>query len=110
MIRTARLLLFCFIVTFAAGVMCSVVCPERDIFPQRNQSERGPCTDCTSTDFLAGQKIFNELIAYHVTAGLDMDLLLTSPEIASLSGVVSTGDESGQASSPLLSIHRILRV
>jgi hypothetical protein len=109
MSRGAPPLLLCFIVIFAAGVICSVVCPERDIVPH-NPQERGPCTDCTSTDFVAGAKVSNELIAHHATAGLEMDAFVTSPQISFLSGVVLTDDEWVQASPPLLAVNRILRV
>jgi hypothetical protein len=110
MICGARSLVLFFIIIFAAGVMCSVVCPERDILPHNKQQERGPCTDCTSTDFIAGAKISNELIFNHARAGLEMDWFITSPEIGFLSAVVSTDDEFVQASPPLLAVSRILRV
>jgi len=45
------------IIVFAAGVICSVICPERPIVPAKSHQENSPCTDCTSTDFIGGAKI-----------------------------------------------------
>src|SRR2546422_10231374 len=73
MIRFARLLLLGFIVVFASGVICSLLCPERPIVPAKNHQEDGPCTDCTSTDFIAGAKISVEKVSLNTPAGLDLD-------------------------------------
>jgi hypothetical protein len=109
MICGARSLLLCFVLIFVAGVMCSVVCPERDIIPHENHDERGPCTECTSTDFVAGAKISTESIRHQATIGFEIDLFITLAPIND-SVLVSTGDECAPASPPLLEVNRILRV
>src|SRR5207249_909637 len=65
-----------FIVVFSAGVVCSVICPERPIVPDKGQQEKGPCTDCTSTDFTSGAKVSIEKASLNSAAGLELNWFL----------------------------------
>jgi hypothetical protein len=110
MIGCVRLLVIGFLIVFAAGVTCSVICPERPILPAKNHQEDGPCTDCTSTDFIAGAKISCEKISLNATVSPQPDsFLVLSSRFLSFSVAVST-NVSLEPSPPLLVTHPSLRV
>ena len=75
---TTMLLIAGFVIVFAAGITCSVICPERLFAPDKNARESGPCTDWTSTDFTAGNKISPEKITLNATPGLVLDSFTVS--------------------------------
>src|SRR5262245_184433 len=91
-------LLLAFIIIFAAGVTCSVVCPEREIVSTKLQ-ESGPCTDCTSTDFIATAKISNERVLLNATLSLDPESFMTLLPFAPFSSGIP---ESSCQMSPVL--------
>jgi len=110
MICCLRFLLHWFIVVFAAGVICSVICPERPILPAGNHQENGPCTDCTSTDFIGGAKVSVAKVSPNATAGVDLDsFAASSSPFVSFSVAVSTNILL-ESSPPLSVTNRILRV
>ena len=103
-------MLLAFIVVFAAGVVCSVICPERPIVPDKEHQEKGPCTDCTSTDFTSGAKVSIAKVSLNAATGFELNSFptpvswLTSPEVFVSKGVLF------QPSPPLLTSYSILRV
>src|SRR5438093_3294865 len=76
MIWCERLVLLPFVVVFSAGVVCSVICPERPIVPDNDHQEKGPCTDCTSSDFTSGAKVSIEKASLDAAAGLELNSFL----------------------------------
>jgi hypothetical protein len=91
MIWPERLILLAFIIVFAAGVTCAVICPERPIVPAKSHQENGPCTDCTSTDFVGGAKIPVEKASLNATADLALgSSVASSLRLVSLALLVST--------------------
>src|SRR5437879_2894351 len=101
MIRWVPFLLLGFTLIFAAGVTCSVICPERPIVPAKTHQEDGPCTDCTSTDFVGGAKVSVERVPLNVTTVLDLDFFAASSSFVSLSGAFPTNTFL-ESSPPLL--------
>src|SRR2546427_156445 len=105
MIWCVRLVLLGFIVVFAGGVTCSVICPERPIVPAKNHQENGPCTDCTSTDFIGGAKVSVEKVSLNVAAVLDLDSFVASSPFVSFSVAFPTNTFL-ESSPPLLVTNR----
>jgi hypothetical protein len=105
-----RLVLLAFIVVFSAGVVCSVICPERPIVPDKDHQENGPCTDCTSTDFTSAAKVSVEKASLSAATGLELNSFpgllpcLTSPRVFVSKRVLF------EPSPPLLTSYSILRV
>jgi len=108
MIWCERLVLLAFIVVFSAGVVCSVICPERPIVP--DHQEKVPCTDCTSTDFTSAAKVSIEKASLNAAAGLELNFFLapvpwlTSPRVFGSKTVLF------EPSPPLVDSYSILRV
>ena len=73
-----RLLWTLLILVFAAGVMCSVVCPERIEALAANDPKDGYCSECISTDFVGGSKISDELISLAATTTIPIELRVPS--------------------------------
>ena len=66
------------ILVFAAGVICSVVCPERIEALAANDPKDGYCSECISTDFVGGSKVSDELISLAATTAIEIELLVPS--------------------------------
>src|SRR2546428_3012246 len=110
MIWCERLVLLAFIVVFSAGVVCSVICPERPIVPDKDHQEKGPCTDCTSTDFTSGAKVSIEKASLNATAGLELSSFLAQVSWLTSPRVFVSKRVLFEPSPPLVTSYYILRV
>ena len=105
-----RFVLLAFIVVFSAGVVCSVICPERPIVPDKGQQEKGPCTDCTSTDFTSGAKVSIEKASLNAAAGLELNWFLAPVSCYASPMIFVSKEELFEPSPPLVTSYSVLRV
>jgi hypothetical protein len=67
-----RVSLSVFMLVFAAGVTCAVVCPEQTIDPRHDEST---CTKCISMHFFGEGKHLGDTLAIVLVIGADLPLM-----------------------------------
>jgi hypothetical protein len=105
---TRHRLLPCLLLVFLAGVMCSVICPERATAAAAEHPEAGYCSECISTDFVEGGKFSEESIS-HQEAGFIRDNFFVAVWPWSSTDYTVSEAFSALHSPPIFLLHCVLR-
>ena len=78
--------------------------------PAKNHEEDGPCTDCTSPDFIGGAKVSVEKVSLNAIAALELDSLAAFSSKFVFFSVFTSTSVLLELSPPLSVTNRVLRV